>query len=129
MPYEIAFTRLVALADRDDYINECCVGGDAVVDALFPAVLAAGYQDIQRNQEDWGWFIWFKKGGVKLAIDVHTDDGDAGEFRIRLTSQTKRFLGHKEADTPELDELLTLVESELRAWSASGIKVTREPTT
>jgi len=126
VPYEIAFTRLVALADRDDYINECCVGGDAVVDALFPAVLAAGYENIQRNQEDWGWFIWFTKGSVKLAIDVHTDDGDAGEFRIRLTSQTKRFLGYREADTPELDELRELVESELRKWSATSIKVEKD---
>ena len=126
MPYEIAFTRLVALADRDDYINECCVGGDAVVDALFPAVLAAGYENIQRNQEDWGWFIWFKKRSVKLAIDVHTDDGDAGEFRIRLTSQTKRLLGYKEADTPELDELLKLVESALKKWSATGIAISRD---
>jgi hypothetical protein len=126
VPYEISFTRLVALADRDDYINECCVGGDAVVDALFPAVLAAGYESIQRNQEDWGWFIWCRKGSVKLAIDVHTDDGDAGEFRIRLTSQTKRFLGYKEADTPELNELLKLVESELMKWSAAGIKVSRD---
>ena len=126
MPYEIAFTRLVALADRDDYINECCVGGDAVVDALFPAVLAAGYDDLQRNQEDWGWFIWFKKGDVKLAIDVHTDDGDAGEFRIRLTSQTKRLLGYKEADTPELDELLRLVDFELKRWSAANIKIEKD---
>jgi|SRR6187401_1978979 len=126
VPYEIAFTRLVALADRDDYINECCVGGDAVVDALLPAVVAARYQDIQHNQEDWGWFIWFKKGSVKLAIDVHTDDGDAGQFRIRLTSQTKRFLGYKEADTPALDELLKLVESELKKWSAVAVKVERE---
>jgi len=126
VPYEIAFTRLVALADRDDYINECCVGGDAVVDALFPAVLAAGYENIQRNQEDWGWFIWFTKGSVKLAIDVHTDDGDAGEFRIRLTSQTKRLLGYKEADTPELDELLKLVESALKKWSATGIAISRD---
>jgi hypothetical protein len=122
MPYEIAFTRPVPITDREQYINECCVGGDAVVDALEPAVRAR-YADIQTNQEDWGWFIWFKKGSVKLAIDVHTDDGDAGEFRIRLTSQTKRLIGYKEADTPELEELRALVESELRAWSATKITV------
>ena len=126
MPYEIAFTRPVTIANRDEYFNECCVGGDAVIDALMPFVQAR-YTDIQSNQEDWGWFIWFRKDRVKLAIDVHTDDGDAGEFRIRLTSQTKRFLGYKEADTPELDELLKLVESELRRWSASDVKVEREP--
>ena len=123
MPFEIAFTRPIAISiDRDAYINECCIGGDVVVDALMPAVRAR-YTDIQSNQEDWGWFIWFRKGPVKLAIDVHTDDGDAGEFRIRLTSQTKRFLGHKEEDTPELDELRALVESELRKWSATVTRI------
>ena len=125
MPYEIAFTRAVTIADPGQYINECCVGGDQVVDALLPTVRAR-YEDIQSNQEDWGWFIWFKKGAVKLAIDVHSDDGDAGEFRIRLTSQTKRFLGYKEADTPELDELRQLVEVELSKWSASRIEVSRD---
>jgi hypothetical protein len=125
MPYEVAFTRQVPIRDREEYFNECCVGGDAVVDALLPAVRAR-YEDIQSNQEDWGWFIWFKKGGVKLAVDVHTDDGDAGEFRIRLTSRTKRLLGYKEADTPELGELLTLIESELAKWGAVDVKVTPE---
>jgi hypothetical protein len=125
MPYEVAFTRQVPIRDREEYFNECCVGGDAVVDALLPAVRAR-YEDIQSNQEDWGWFIWFKKGGVKLAVDVHTDDGDAGEFRIRLTSRTKRLLGYKEADTPELGELLTLIESELGEWGAVDVKVTPE---
>ena len=125
MPYEVSFIKQVPVVDREQYFNECCVGGDQVVDALLPSVRAR-YEDIQSNQEDWGWFIWFKKGAVKLAIDVHTDDGDAGEFRIRLTSQTKRFLGYKEADTPELDELRGIVESELRKWLAVSIKVERD---
>jgi hypothetical protein len=126
MPYEIAFTRPVPISDREQYINECCVGGDAVVDALLPAVRER-YADIQTNQEDWGWFIWFKKGPVKLAIDVHSDDGDAGAFRIRLTSQTRRLIGYKEADTDELDELRALVEAELRRWSATDVTVEKEP--
>ena len=120
MPYEISFTKRVAITDREQYWNECCVGGDHVVNQLLPAVRAR-YEDIQTNQEDWGWFIWFKKGAVKLAIDVHTDDGDAGEFRIRLTSQTKRLIGYKEEDTPELDELRQLVESELQKWQATNV--------
>lgn len=125
MPYEIAFIRPVTISDRNQYINDCCIGGDAVVDALMPAV-EARYADIQSNQEDWGWFIWFRADSVKLAIDVFTDDGDAGEFRIRLTSRTKRLLGYKEVDTPELEELRALVESELRKWSASGLTVQQD---
>jgi hypothetical protein len=126
MPYEVAFKRAIAVTiDRDEYINDCCIGGDIVVDALMP-VVQERYTDIQSNQEDWGWFIWFRKDQVKLAIDVHTDDGDAGEFRIRLTSRTKRLITYREQDTPELDELLALVESELRKWSATGITVTSD---
>ncbi|HEX6163749.1 MAG TPA: hypothetical protein VFZ31_10305 [Vicinamibacterales bacterium] len=126
MPYEIAFTRPVPISDREQYINECCVGGDAVVDALLPAVRAR-YTDIETNQEDWGWFIWFKKGAVRLAIDVHSDDGDAGQFRVRLTSRTKRLFGYKEADTAELDELRVSIEAELRQWSAADITIERDP--
>ena len=126
MPYEIAFARQVAITDRDQYINECCVGGDAVVDALLPAVRAR-YAGIQTNQEDWGWFIWFRQGDVRLAIDVTTDDPDKGEFRIRLTSRVKRMLMFdKVVDSPELDDLRRLVESELRNWGATVISVSVE---
>ena len=126
MPYEIAFTRPVAIKDRDDYINECCVGGDQVVDALLPAVKSR-YADIETNQEDWGWFIWFRKGDVRLAIDVFTDDPDKGEFRIRLTSRVKRMLMFdKVIDLPELEELRRLVEAELRNWAATELSVSAE---
>ena len=120
MPFEVAFTKPVTIVDREQYINECCVGGDIVVDQLLPAVRAR-YADVQSNQEDWGWFIWFRDGGVRLAIDVHTDDADAGAFRIRLTSRVKKLLFEKEADTPELDQLRSLVEAELRRWGATKI--------
>ncbi len=38
VPYELSFTKRVAIADREQYINECCVGGDAVVARLLPLV-------------------------------------------------------------------------------------------
>ena len=126
MPYEVAFVKPVAIVDRQQYINDCCVAGDIVVDALLPAIRQR-YAGIQNNQEDWGWFIWFRKGGVKLALDVFTDDGDAGAFRIRLTSR-KTFLVmfDNEIDTPELDELRDLVVAELKKWQATGITATKD---
>jgi hypothetical protein len=125
MPYEVSFTRRVPIADREQYINECCVGGDVVVDQLLPSVRAL-YVDIQTDQEDWGWFIWFRKGNVKLAIDVFADDPEAGAFRIHLTSRTKRLLVlDTVADSPELEELRTSVVSELAAWVGGPVKVTR----
>jgi hypothetical protein len=69
MPYELSFRKRVPITNREDYINECCVGGDVVVNHLLPSVRAR-YTDVETNQEDWGWFIWFRKGAVRLAIDV-----------------------------------------------------------
>jgi hypothetical protein len=122
VPYEVSFIKQVPVVDREQYINECCVGGDVVVDQLLPSVRAS-YAGIQTNQEDWGWFIWFNKGNVRLAIDVFTDDPEKGQFRIHLTSRTKRlFLVETVVDTSELEEFRTLVESELKAWGANAIK-------
>jgi hypothetical protein len=124
MPYEISFTKRLPVLHRDQYINDCCVGGDVVVDQLLPSVRAR-YTSIQSNQEDWGWFIWFRKGHVRLAIDVFTDDPDQGVFRVHLTSRIKRLLVLDTiVDTSELEELRALVEAELRAWGGEAIKVT-----
>ena len=125
MPYEVTFRKRVEVVDREQYINECCVGGDIIVNRLLPSVRAR-YADIQTEQEDWGWFIWFNKGRVKLAIDVFTDDPEQGLFRIHLTSRTKRFfLSDTVVDTPEFEELRALIESELAAWGGQAIRTTQ----
>src|SRR4029434_1874562 len=123
MPYELSLTKAIVITDPDQYINECCIGGDLVVDQLLPLVQSR-YTQIQSNQEDWGWFIWVQKGKVHLAIDVYTDDPDRGEFRVRLTSTLKRFLWrYDEVDTPELDELRDLVTRELKQWTGNDVRV------
>jgi hypothetical protein len=124
MPYEISLTKRVAVMDRDQYFNECCIGGDAVVDHLLPSVRSR-YDDVQTNQEDWGWFIWFRKDQIRLAIDVFTEDSEQGLFRIHLTSRIKRLIFFDTVvDTVELEELRTMVETELKAWGGT-IKVDR----
>jgi len=116
VPYEVTFTKRVEIMDRGHYINECCVGGDAVVEHLLPAV-ERRYVAVRANQEDWGWFIWCRQQGVKLAIDIHADDPEQGRFRIHLTSRLRRWgLIDSTRDTPELDELRDLVVAELTPW-------------
>jgi hypothetical protein len=123
MPYEISFTKHVALLERAEYINDCCVGGDAVIDRLLPAIKAR-YSSIQSNQEDWGWFIWFANGHISFAVDVFTDNPDEGLFRIHLTSRTKTLkLFQRIVDTSELEDLLGVVESELQAWPVDAIRI------
>jgi hypothetical protein len=123
VPYEVSFTRRVPIVDRAAYINECCVGGDIVAEQLLPAVLAR-YGDADTNQEDWGWFIWFRDGDVRLAIDIFADDPDDGAFRIHLTSRVKRLLGERIVDTPELLRLKAIVVDVLKAWTDGPIDVT-----
>src|SRR5262245_4538379 len=124
MPYELSFTKRVSISDREQYINDCCVGGDVVVKQLLPSVRSR-YTSIQTDQEDWGWFIWFRKGKVGLAIDVFTDDAETGTFRVHLTSRTRRLLiGDSVADTPELEELRTVIELELTNWVGDAVTVT-----
>jgi hypothetical protein len=123
MPYEVSFTKRVPVLDREDYINDCCVGGDAVRDRLLPAVQAR-YGEVDTNQEDWGWFIWLRQGDVSLAIDIFTDDPDEGAFRIHLTSRTKRLLLFDQiVDTPELEGLRSLVVADLAEWVGRAVQV------
>jgi hypothetical protein len=125
MPYEVSFTRRVPVVDREKYINDCCIGGDVVVEHLLPSIRAR-YTDVRTNQEDWGWFIWFRNGNVRLAIDVFTDDPETGAFRVHLTSRTRRLLVlDTVVDTPDLEELRALVASELAAWVGGEVRVTR----
>jgi len=125
MPYQLSFTHPVAIVNRADYINECCVGGDIVLDQLLPA-LRERYGEVAADEEDWGWFAWFDEGNVRLAVDVFTDDPEAGAFRIHLTSRTRRLLVvAKAVDTPELDVLRDIVVDALAAWIGSRPSVTR----
>jgi hypothetical protein len=108
--------------DLEQYINDCCIGGDVVLTQLLPA-LRTRYGDVEPIQEDWGWFIWFRKGDVRLAIDVFTDHPQQGEFRIHLTSRIKRMIVlDSVVDTPELRELHALVIAELSTWVGGPVK-------
>ncbi len=54
MPYILSFVKRVEVVDRQQYINECCIGGNVVLKQLLPA-LRERYGDLMSEQEDWGW--------------------------------------------------------------------------
>ncbi len=125
MPYIVSFAKSVPVVDPEQYINECCVGGDLVLEQILPG-LRECYGEMFSNQEDWGWFAWFEHSGVKLAVDVHTNDAAAGNFQVHLTSRKPRFLlGPKIQDTPELEALRELVVSNLQSWGVVHLEVER----
>ena len=120
MPYIVSFVKPISIADREQYINECCIGGDVVLEQLLPS-LRERYNDLQSDQEDWGWFAGFKQSGIKLSVDVHTNDDTTGEFQVHLTSRKPRLLlGAKIQDTPELESLRDLVVSMHQACAVTG---------
>jgi hypothetical protein len=126
MPYIVSFVKPLDVADREQYINDCCLGGDIVLEYLLPALRTRYGSDLQSTQEDWGWFVWFEQLGVKLAVDVHTNDHTLVEFQLVLTSRRPRLLlGAKIQDTPELEQLRQLVVSELQAWPVEQLSVER----
>jgi hypothetical protein len=125
MPYIVSFVKPVEVTDRQQCIDGCCIGGDLVLDQLLPAIEQQD-ADLQSNQEDWGWFAWFEHAGVKLAVDVHTNDAATGEFQVHLASRRRRLLlGARIQDTPELEALRELVVAKLEAWGASRLEVER----
>ena len=117
MPYELTFSKVVTAPDNVDYINECCYGSDVIGEELLP-YLEKRFGEIQFEQEDWGWFLWFSEGKVGLAVDIFCDDPESGEYRIMLTSRQKRLLlPDPIVDTKGLEELKAIVVPLLEKWS------------
>ena len=116
LPYELSFTKRLDVTNPARYINECCVGGDLVLAALLPA-LEARYGQADTGEEDWGWFMWFARDGLRLAVDIFTDDYLVGRFRARVaTSRRGLRFKWKEIDTTELEELKQIVRAQLASW-------------
>ena len=125
MPFSIRFRKPVDVTEAEPYINDCCIGGDVVLEHLLPA-LRQSYGDLEPTQEDWGWFVWFEHVGVNLAVDVFTQDPLTNEFEIHLTSRKARLLrSARVVDTPELEALRRRVVSSLEAWPVTSLIVER----
>lgn len=123
MPYQIEFSKPVALGSTEHYFNECCYGGDIVSQELLP-LIAAHYNSIRAEQEDWGWFIWFRDAEISLAVDIFCDDPSRGTFRIHLNSSKRRWLWFRRTtDTPELERLKDLVVEKLSSWVGRSLDV------
>ena len=112
MPYEISFSKKLSLPTDEHYINDCCVGGDFILEQLLPQVKNA-YANIASAQEDWGWFIWCNQGKTHCAIEVCCEDIQTGHYLIHLHAHTKQtrwlLFTRRTEDRASLDTLHTLV--------------------
>ena len=124
MPFVIRFRKPVDVSD-EPYLNNCCIGGDVVLEQLLPS-LREQYGALEPTQEDWGWFVWLEHDRVHLAVDVLTQNPITSEFEIRLTSRKPSFFrSARVIDTPELDALRSRVLAQLEAWPVVALTVER----
>jgi hypothetical protein len=124
MPYELTFKKTLPILDQTFYFNDCCHGGDLVVDRLLPSI-EQRYSSVFAK-EDWGWFIWFEDGSFRLAVDIFCDDPGAGIFRLHLAATRRRwFVFNDVVDGAELDELRRCIEAVLEGWVDDNISVCR----
>jgi hypothetical protein len=118
MPYEITFRKPVKVENESIYINECCWGGDIVRTALLP-IVDGKCADVFTLQEDWGWFIWFKKSDLQMEINITTDSKE-GDFRIHVCAERASFFRRKIVeDTSDVHELAAQVTERLREWAGN----------
>ena len=124
MPYQIAFTKKLHIADTGLYKGPGCYGGDIVAQQLLPFI-RANYPGVLLSQEKWGWRIFFTDDGSILSVEIHCDDGGAGTFRVVVVSRVKKMLfGTRVADVPELKYLMGLVVPLLEEWAAEACVIT-----
>ena len=108
MHYIIDIVKTVEVADIAKYINDCCIGADAVLKWLLPPLRERYNRDFELKQENWGWYIWFEESGVKFGVDVHAIDHERGMFQVHVTASNRDML--------ELARLQELVISRLWLW-------------
>ena len=127
MPYELKFTKKLNYKNEDFYWNPCCYGGEIIIDQLMP-IIENSFNDIQSNQEDWGWFIWFSNTEDKknsYGIDVFCDDPERGEYRVQLTStiKAKSFLwsSSKIINNQALENLKLVIENKLKSFLGTSV--------
>jgi hypothetical protein len=123
MAYVIEFTATLNVSDPKIYINDCCWGGDVIRDGLLP-VVSPEYEDVQTTQEDWGWFIWMRRGQQWSGVDIYCDDKESGAFRILISGWQRRWLRRKHVEGDDLEHIKEVTVNEISKWGKI-IKVQR----
>jgi len=115
MAYEIEFTATLNVSDPKIYINDCCWGGDVIRDRLLPMV-SSEYEHVETSQEDWGWFIWMRRGQQWSGVDIYSDEKDSGDFRIHISGWQQGWFGRKHIEGDDLEHIREVTVNEIGNW-------------
>jgi hypothetical protein len=124
VPYQIAFTKKLHIADKSQYMGPACYGGDLVAQHLLPFI-RANYPGVLLSQEKWGWHIFFNDDGAVISIQIYCDDSNTGAFRVVILSRIRKMMFFKKvSDVPELKYLMGLLVPLLEEWAAEPCIIT-----
>jgi hypothetical protein len=94
MDYEWKLSKIFGDLQEKNYINDCCIGGDKILNQLKPAVASAMSVDenqIEIYQEDWGWALEFAKDEVVYLLAVNNvSEAQKRETLFSVYTQAER---------------------------------------
>lgn len=109
MDFELSTAKDFADLSERNYINDCCVGGDEILDQFKPDIsseMSVEKDSIEINQEDWGWTLGFVKDEVNYLLGIsnyNLSETDKTIFSVSVdaTMKVKGFFASKnvEAET------------------------------
>ena len=95
MHFELTILKVFDNSSSKEYINDCCIGGDEILDQLKDDI--ASEMNIDKNsieiyQEDWGWALEFLKDKVTYLLAVsNANESEADKsFFTAYTEATRK---------------------------------------
>lgn len=82
MDFEIQVRQAFTANPEKKYINDCCVGGDEILNKLKDEIASSMKMEVRNMtfyQEDWGWALEFSKNdffyflGISNLLEAHED--------------------------------------------------------
>lgn len=109
MDFELSIEKNFANLPEQNYINDCCVGGDEILNQFKPnisAEMSVQNDSIDINQEDSGWKLRFVKDEVEYLFGISNynllETGKTTfSVSVQATKKVKSFFASKtiEAET------------------------------
>jgi predicted small secreted protein len=119
MNFEWTVPKTFADIPEREYINDCCIGGDEILNQLKPDIASQMNVDkskIEIYQEDWGWALEFSKDEVfySLGLNNNYEGGEKTDFAVVIEAnrKVKKFLFTKSVEaTNELNEFAEVISN------------------
>lgn len=117
MDFQWTIRKIFADIPEREYINDCCFGGDEVLNQIKPEIASGMKIDeskITIYQEDWGWALEFSKDDIYYFLGLNNVGETEGktDFTVlfEATKKVKKFLFTKSVDaTGELNEFIEII--------------------